>query len=124
MNKTEQNLSDAFERIKSGNPINVSSGRKLSFSSVEDEARVGRSLLRQYPLLFEKVKEEILLAKIKNEKQPPNRSKQVEKLKSDLIILKEKNKILETKTDSLLNANIGLAERVRFLEKELSKKGA
>lgn len=90
MNKTEQRLSDAFDRIQSESTINTAPRKKLSFSYVEDEARVSRSLLRQYPALFEKVKEQILLIKVKKEKKLPNRNKQVENLKEELKVSKEK----------------------------------
>lgn len=123
MNKTEKKLSDAFDRIQSENTINIAPGKKLSFSSVEDEAKVSRSLLRQYPDLFGKVKEQILLIKIKKEKKLPNRNKQVENLKEELKVSKEKAEISNKKTENLLKANIGLAERVRFLENELKNKG-
>lgn len=124
MNKTEKKLSDAFDRIQSENTINIAPGKKLSFSSVEDEAKVSRSLLRQYPALFERVKEQILLMKIQKEKKLPNRNKQVQNLKEDLRISRDKIDNLEIKNESLLKANIGMAERIRFLEKELNKKGA
>lgn len=122
MNKTEQNLNDAFERIKNGNTINIAKNRKLSYSSVEDEAKVSRSLLRSYPDLFEKVKEQILLNKIQNDAQKPNINKKQNKLKEILEIEKKKNKDLNLKLDNLLKANIGLVERIRYLENELRAK--
>lgn len=122
MNKTEQNLNDAFERIKNGVTINIAKNRKLSYSSVEDEAKVSRSLLRSYPDIFEKVKNQILLNKIQNDSNKPNNKKRQEKTKENLKIEKEKNKELNLKIENLLKANVGLVERIRYLENELRTK--
>ena len=52
-----------------------------------------------------------------------NKDKQVEKLKLQLKDSQEKSKKQEGKIEVLLKANIGLSERIRFLEKELKKRG-
>lgn len=123
MNKTEQILNDAFERIKNGTTINIPKSKKLSFSAVEDEAKVSRSLLRSYPELFSKIKAEILSNKIKKElDKPKNNNCNQNKLREELKAEKAKNKELEIKIDNLLKNNIGMAERINFLEKKLANK--
>lgn len=93
MNKTEQNLSEAFDRIKNGTTINIPKSKKLSFSAVEDEAGVSRSLLRSYPALFEKIKEQILLNKLINQKKNIVNNDKQNKLKEELNIEKQKFRI-------------------------------
>lgn len=120
MEATEIKLLEALERIKQGNPINISKEKKLSFSSVEDEALVSRSLSRHYPEVFNKIKHEIELAKnkkffIKNSNDVP----QGKNLKEENEILKEQVKLLKKEKQDLLVANIGLAERIRFLNKKI-----
>ena len=65
MELTEIKLLEALDIIKQGNPVHISKKKKLSFSSVEDEALVSRSLSRHYPETFEKIKEEIEIAKVR-----------------------------------------------------------
>jgi len=50
-----QKIKDAIERIKAGAPLYIEKSRKFSHSSVEDEARVGKSITRKngYQDLFE-----------------------------------------------------------------------
>jgi len=52
----EQKLREALKRLIEGKPTYVSIDRKVSFSAVEDEAKVSRGLLRNYPYLYEEVK--------------------------------------------------------------------
>lgn len=120
MENTEQKLLEALERIKQGNPINISKEKKLSFSSVEDEALVSRSLSRHYPEAFQKVKKEIELSKSKkiflsSSKDNP----QAKNLKEENEILKEQVKLLKKENDELLVVNVSLAERVRFLNQKI-----
>lgn len=113
---TERKLIDALERIKNGEPINIDKNRKLSFSSVEDEALLSRSLSRHYPEVFEMIKKEIESLKNKktismiqlNENNNQN-------LKDENLMLKEQVKLLKKQNLELLNANASLAERVVFL---------
>lgn len=120
MENTETKLIEALERIKQGNPININKNKKLSFSAVEDEALVGRSLSRHYPGIFEKIKEEIQLAKarkivLNNSKETP----QAKNLKEENEILKEQVRLLKKDNEDLLVANVSLAERVRFLNQKI-----
>lgn len=50
-----QKIKDAIKRIKAGTPLYIEKSRKFSHSSVEDEARVGKSITRTngYQDLFE-----------------------------------------------------------------------
>lgn len=120
MEQTEIKLLEALERIKQGNPIHISKEKKLSFSSVEDEALVSRSLSRHYPETFRKIKEEIEIAKVKkivlnNSKETP----QAKNLKEENEILKQQIKLLKKEKEDLLVANVGLAERIRFLNQKI-----
>ncbi len=130
MNKkieTENKLIEALDRILSNNNIYTEKGKKLSFSLVEDEARVGRSLLRSYPNVFEKVKIAIFLEKEKknnkntiiNKNRQSNEKKNLRDLNNKL---KEDNAKLKEKNEILLKSNIGMAERIYYLEKLLSNK--
>jgi len=119
MENTENKLLEALERIKQGNPVNISKDKKLSFSAVEDEALVGRSLSRHYPEIFEKIKAEIQLAKAKkivlnNAKETP----QAKNLKEENEILKEQVRLLKKENEDLLIANVSLSERIRFLNQK------
>lgn len=119
MEPTEIKLLEALDRIKQGKPIYISKEKKLSFSSVEDEALVSRSLSRHYPETFKKIKEEIDNAKVrkfvlKNSNETP----QAKNLKEENEILKEKIRLLKKEKEELVNANISLAERVRFLNQK------
>lgn len=119
MEPTEIKLLEALERIKQGKPIHISKEKKLSFSSVEDEALVSRSLSRHYPETFKKIKEEIDTAKVRkivlsHSKENP----QAKNLKEENEILKEKIRLLKQEKEELVNANISLAERVRFLNQK------
>ena len=120
MENTENKLLEALQRIKDGNPINISKEKKLSFSAVEDEALVGRSLSRHYPEVFDKIKKEIELSKtrkisLKNSDETPK----AKNLKEENEILKEQVKLLKKEKEELLVANISLAERVRFLNNKI-----
>lgn len=79
--------------------------------------------MRSYPELFSKVKAEILSNKIKKELNKPKNDNSQNKLREELKTEKEKNKELEIKIDNLLKNNIGMAERIKFLENQLNKKG-
>lgn len=120
MENTEKKLLEALERIKNGNPIHINKEKKLSYSSVEDEALVGRSLCRHYPNVFQKIKDEINLNKAKkivltNSKETP----QAKNIKEENQILKEQIKLLKKENEEFLVANIALAERIRFLNNRL-----
>lgn len=119
MEQTEIKLLEALERIKQGTTINISKEKKLSFSSVEDEALVSRSLSRHYPNTFNKIKEEIEIAKVKkfvlkNSTETP----QARNLKEENEILKEQIKLLKKEKEELLVVNVSLAERIRFLNQK------
>lgn len=116
--ETEKKLNDALNRILEKRNENTPIGKKLSYSLVEDEAQVGRSLIRSYPSVFEKTKELILLQKAKKEigKSKVGSISVDKKTKEQNKNLKEENKELKEKIDNLIKANIGLAERVRYLE--------
>ena len=116
MEQTEIKLLAALERIKQGNPIHISKEKKLSFSSVEDEALVSRSLSRHYPEIFKKIKEEIEIAKVKKViLNSSNQIPQAKNLKEANEILKEQITLLKKEKEELLSANVSLAERIRFL---------
>lgn len=120
MEQTESKLLEALERIKQGNPIHISKEKKLSFSSVEDEALVSRSLSRHYPQTFQRIKEEIELNKAKKIVLSSSKeSNQSRTLKEENIFLKEQIKSLKEEKDVLISANVSLAERVRFLNQRI-----
>lgn len=102
------------------NPIHISKEKKLSFSSVEDEALVSRSLSRHYPNTFNKIKEEIDTAKIKKIiLKNSNETPQAKNLKEENEILKEQIRLLKKEKEELLVVNISLAERIRFLNQKI-----
>lgn len=116
MEMTEIKLLEALERIKSSNPIHISKTKKLSFSAVEDEALVSRSLSRHYPNVFEKIKKEIELVKANkivslNSENPGSAIS----LKDENKFLKEQIKQLKKEKNDLITANVALADRIRFL---------
>jgi len=118
----EQLIIDALHRILNGNPINIDKKRKLSASAVEDEARVSRSLSRHYPDTFVKIQEAILLSKSKNLKDDSGvirKPKTDKNLKEEIKKLKEEKSSLQEKCDKLISSNIGLAERIRYLENKI-----
>lgn len=119
-NTTENKLLEALERIKNGNPINIDKKKKLSFSAVEDEALLSRSLSRHYPEVFDKIKAEIILSKAKKmvSNGPLNEPSSI---KEENNILKEQLKLLKKENQELLSANVALSERVLFLNKRSSK---
>lgn len=113
---TETKLLEALERIKNGNPINIDKKKKLSFSAVEDEALLSRSLSRHYPEVFDKIKAEIILSKTK--KMISNSTiSEPESIKEENNILKEQIKLLKKENQDLLSANVALSERIIFLNK-------
>ena len=124
--ETEKQLNEALNRLLEGKPLNTKKGRKLSLSAVEDEAGVSRSLIRKYPSVLEKAQDAILIEKVKKGKakignisgrqvnEKKNLREMNKKLKKDNEELKEKNEIL-------LKANIGMAERIKYLEKQNEK---
>lgn len=119
MEPTEIKLLEALDRIKKGNPIHINKEKKLSFSSVEDEALVSRSLSRHYPKTFKKIKEEIEIAKVKKVLlNNSNETPQARNLKEENEILKAQVKLLKQEKEELLVANISLAERIRFLNQK------
>lgn len=123
--ETEKNLNEALDRILNNTTINIKKGRKLTFSSVEDEAKVGRSLLRSYPIVFERVKTAIFLEKAKKNNginlRKNRQSNEKKNLRELNLKLKEENIKLKEKNEILLRANIGMADRIYFLEKQISK---
>lgn len=120
MENTEKKLLEALERIKNGTPINISKDKKLSFSSVEDEALVSRSLSRHYPQIFNKIKSEIELIKARKFlSQNSNEMPESKNLKEENELLKEKIKLLKQEKENLLSSNISLAERIRFLNQKI-----
>jgi hypothetical protein len=119
METTEIKLLEAFERIKQGNPIHISREKKLSFSSVEDEALVSRSLSRHYPETFQKIKEEIELNKARKfVLTNSNDSPKAKNLKEENEILEEQIKMLKKEKEELMIANVSLTERIRFLNQK------
>lgn len=122
--KTEKQLNEALDRLLEGKPLNTKKGRKLSLSAVEDEAKVGRSLIRQYPLVLEKAQDAILIEKVKKGKakignisgRQVNEKKNLREMNKKL---KEDNKALKEKNEILLRSNIGMAERIQYLEKQI-----
>mgnify|MGYP003480293873 FL=1 len=120
MEPTEIKLLESLDRIKQGNPIHISKEKKLSFSSVEDEALVSSSLSRHYPNTFNKIKEEIDTAKIKKIiLKVLNETPQAKNLKEENEILKEQIRLLKKEKEELLVVNISLAERIRFLNQKI-----
>ena len=121
--KTEKQLNEALDRLLEGKPLNTKQGRKLSLSAVEDEAQVGRSLIRQYPVVLEKAQDAILIEKVKKGKakignisgRQVNEKKNLREMNKKL---KEDNKALKEKNEVILKANIGMAERIQYLEKQ------
>jgi len=128
---SEQKLRDALTRLKEGRPIRVSIDRKISLSSVEDEAGVGRSLIRQYPELHA----EALKAK-KAQKQDflgqkktvdfDEIKKELDEVKQDLNekkkevseLRKAKNELIRTNAElfTLLNALVHKSRQAIELE--------
>lgn len=115
-NTTENKLLEALERIKNGNPIHIDKKKKLSFSAVEDEALLSRSLSRHYPEVFNKIKNEIEL--LKSKKISLNHKiEEPKSMRDENIMLKEQIKLLKTENQELLSANVGLSERILFLNR-------
>ncbi|NOI34636.1 hypothetical protein F0250_11810 [Vibrio cyclitrophicus] len=113
---SEQKLRDALTRLKEGKPINISPDRKISLSAVEDEARVSRSLIRQYPDLHEEAikakkaqKQGLLSQNVRQEK-----TEDIDKIKKELVekkaelseLCKANNELIRTNAElfTLLNA--------------------
>jgi hypothetical protein len=119
MELTEIKLLEALDRIKQGKPTHISREKKLSFSSVEDEALVSRSLSRHYPETFKKIKEEIDTAKVRKiVLSNSNETPQSKSLKEENEILKQQIKLLKQEKEELLVVNVSLAERIRFLNQK------
>lgn len=107
---SEQKLRDALTRLKEGKPINISQDRKISLSAVEDEARVSRSLIRQYPDLHE----EAIKAK-KAQKQGllsqnvrPKKTEDIDKIKKELAEKKSELSDLRKVNSELIRTNAEL----------------
>lgn len=122
MEPTEIKLLESLERIKKGKTIHISKEKKLSFSSVEDEALVSRSLSRHYPKNFKKIKEEIdtnkvrkfLLKNSHETTQAKNFKEENEVLKAQVKLLKQ-----EKEKEKLLVVNVILTEIIKFLNQKI-----
>lgn len=113
----KQKLIDAFERLKSGNPIRISKSRKISPSAVEDEAGVSRSLLRnndEYQDLFKQVvkakKEQSQGVKLGGNKKLSSVDPDIKELTQELEKSKSDIKALQKKYDKLLACNAELTQ--------------
>lgn len=120
LSNTEQKLIAALERIKSGKTIYTEAGRKLSISSIEDEAGVSRSLSRRYPDTFKFLQKEVDKYKEAKRGKKPSEMKVVRTV-DEIEILREKNKLLNERLNKSLAANVALAERVKYLESLFDK---
>ena len=112
-----QKLTDAFERLKSGNPIRISKSRKISPSAVEDEAGVGRSLLsknKEYKYLLQQIvnakRDQSQGAKSGNNKKLSSVDPRIKELTQDLEKSKSDKKALQKKYDKLLACNAELTQ--------------
>lgn len=115
LSNTEQKLIEALDRIKNGQTLYTEAGRKLSISSIEDEAGVSRSLSRRYPETFNYLQAEVDKYKEAKRDKKPSEMKIVRAV-DEVEILKEKNKLLNERLNKTLASNIALAERVKYLE--------
>ena len=99
-----QKLKDAIERIKAGVPLYIKASRKLSHSSVEDEARLGKSILRTkgYQDLFELVTNEKNKLNT-NTSSVTKDGKLTSKADNGIKELKKKNKSLKKELRELEN---------------------
>jgi hypothetical protein len=123
---TKQKLIDAFERIKAGKPIRIDTKRKISPASVEDEAGLGRSLLRNnedYQDLFDEIvlakKNQARTSKTTKGGKPTSIDPTVRELKEALAKIKTSYKELELKYNNLLICNVELTQVIvekRFQE--------
>jgi len=120
LSNTEQKLIEALERIKSGETLYTEAGRKLSISSIEDEAGVSRSLSRRYPETFNYLQAEVDKYKEAKRDKKPSELKVVRAI-DEVEILREKNKLLNERLNKSLAANVALAERVKYLESLFDK---
>jgi len=112
-----QKLTDAFERLKMGNPIRISESRKISPCAVEDEAGVGRGLLSKNKE-YEDLLEQIVWAKKKQSqgvKSGKNKNlssvdPRIKELTQELEKSKSDKKVLQQKYDKLLACNAELTQ--------------
>lgn len=121
-----QKIKDAIERIKAGVPLYIKASRKLSHSSVEDEAGVGKSILRTngYQDLFELVTDEKnnLKPNVSTTKEGKLTSKVnngTKELKAEIKGLKKELKELEKKYNLAIKYNAELTHVIntkRFTE--------
>lgn len=121
-----EKLDDAFKRLKEGKPIRVNASRKISPTSVEDEAGVARSTLRNTEI-YKKLFDEIVDYKNTNQKLTTKGSNSKltsidpneKALREKLNKTKQKLRELEEKYDKLLACNAELTQVIldqRFAE--------
>jgi hypothetical protein len=123
---TKQKLQDAFDRIKDGKPIRIDAKRKVSPASVEDEAGLGRSLLRNnedYQDLFDEIvlakKKQSRTSKITKGAKPTSIDPTVRELKEALAKVKMSYNDLQIKYNNLIACNAELTQVIvqkRFQE--------
>lgn len=113
----KQKLIDAFERLKAGKPIRIDAKRKISPSAVEDEAGVGRSLLRnneEYQDLFDQIvaekKKQTRSSKTKANNRPSSVDSAAKELRAELAKVKSDYKELEQKYNNLIACNAELTQ--------------
>lgn len=107
---SEQKLREALTRLTNGAPINISPERKISPSSVEDEAKVSRSLLRHYPDLHEetvkakKAQRQGLLSQCVQQQK----TEDIDQIKKELDKKKAEVSELRNANDELIRTNADL----------------
>lgn len=117
MNSTRERLESALERLIKGEPLNVSINRKISPAALEDEAGVGRSLLRNNPEyldIFERTVEAKNAQRLAAKKcdsvlqKATSVDQDLRTLRADLKVARERIKELEAMNHKLIQNNAEL----------------
>lgn len=112
-----EKLQNAFLRLKEGKPLRIKADRKVTQSSVEDEAGVSKSTLRNtdaYSTLFDEIVayKKSIKNNTKTSKTPKNKpssiNKEVAELKNIIKELREKVNNKQQTIDFLVAANTEL----------------
>lgn len=136
--KTLDKLQNAFTRLKEGQPLRINPRRKITPSSVEDEAGLPKSTLRNTPA-YRTLFEEIVLYKNsqKNNKNKTSNVSKISSINNDVTELRKTNKELREKLNkkqkeidflvasnaeltSLLNQNVNSKRLEEFIRSQQS----
>ncbi|CAH6923201.1 hypothetical protein AB4562_16850 [Vibrio sp. 10N.222.54.A1] len=106
----EQKLRAALARLKEGKPVHVSPGKRISLSSIEDEAGVGRSLIRHYPDLHKEALDVIKAQKREplSSNTRPEKAEDIDKIKKELVEKKAELSKLRKANSALIRTNAEL----------------